>query len=926
MKTRMTLPLAVIAAGLCGLSQAVPTISLDRVQQRYPYSNCVDVDYTIAGMDNVDPLGYSVELQVTAQVGGEELSMTASNFLQLAWCDLPTSNGTWRVTWDATADGADFICASATFSARLVYDPVPLEEATYLIVNLSGGKDAASYPSRYVRGEAPSRQSFNHDVYKTDKLVLRRIKACTFPFGANKTATTIENDYFFSVFPVTQRQYQLVAGTNPSKFKDDDGDDLAMLRPVETLTLATATQNFHDKLSSKVTVLGSGVTAFGHPTSEQWECACRAGTSTTYYWGSSGDPYLDYGWFAKNSGGHTRAVGGKLPNAWGIFDMVGNASDWTTTPSGAHWVYRGANYTTTQASDAASTTSSIWPTYSSKDCISVRVIQNLVADPSQAASSVTPVEMAVSSFPNVKADLRAAPVRTVATLDELFPLAMNSSAAWAAGGASDGTSFVRVSAMAGSDAADSSTWLAYSTTDRAPVAGEGSDTWVPAVKGLFRVERILDGMVAGVGYFDMNETTELADRLSISSAVVTLSPSEIPYTGVARTLSSVSVSLTGWQLVEGRDFLLTYADNVFLGSATVFINGIGDYAGQIKRNYKIVPNLGEAVSQQEVASPLDLRLAAVRKIDTLGHLFPFAMNSSPDWVAGGDPLQTSFAHIIEMSGSHFDDPTTWEPGDMRVREAVPGEGLDSGWVPGVRGLYRIELVRGDAVVESGHFDMTETQGVPDKPSIADAEITVPDVAAFESSGAKLKGVSVVYGGRTLIEGIDYTLTYESNTVLGTATAYVTGLGTFSGQVTHQFEVVPATGEDMAEAEESGNLEITTNRLLVCNLSKSPVFTWNTCETFPTNFPSVWKIGGLPKSANALATFSLAPMADVDSAPDESCRMVLDVLPGGGVRKIRHVAAGLYQAKLTVSVDGVQLPGELTRVLRISGGGLMVILR
>ena len=61
------------------------------------------------------------------------------------------------------------------------------------------------------------------------------------------------------------------------------------------------------------------------PTEAQWEYACRAGSETAYSFGTSG--FGDYGWFLT---GGTEAVGKKLPNKWGLYDMHGNVNEWCT--------------------------------------------------------------------------------------------------------------------------------------------------------------------------------------------------------------------------------------------------------------------------------------------------------------------------------------------------------------------------------------------------------------------------------------------------------------------------------------------------------------------------------------------------------------------------------------------------------------------
>ncbi len=65
------------------------------------------------------------------------------------------------------------------------------------------------------------------------------------------------------------------------------------------------------------------------PTEAEWEYACRAGSKTQYYYGNDGKILAQYAWFKTNSAEKYHKVGQKKPNAWGLYDMIGNVAEWT---------------------------------------------------------------------------------------------------------------------------------------------------------------------------------------------------------------------------------------------------------------------------------------------------------------------------------------------------------------------------------------------------------------------------------------------------------------------------------------------------------------------------------------------------------------------------------------------------------------------
>ena len=125
----------------------------------------------------------------------------------------------------------------------------------------------------------------------------------------------ITKPFYLGKYPVTQGQWVAMLGYDYCHFKAWKG-------PVDNVNCQEC-QEFLDALSAKFPERGK----FQLPTEAQWEYACRAGSTTLFCCGDDPSKVGEYAWYRANAT-TTQPVGTKKPNAWGLYDMHGNVSEW----------------------------------------------------------------------------------------------------------------------------------------------------------------------------------------------------------------------------------------------------------------------------------------------------------------------------------------------------------------------------------------------------------------------------------------------------------------------------------------------------------------------------------------------------------------------------------------------------------------------
>src|SRR5579862_3251810 len=138
--------------------------------------------------------------------------------------------------------------------------------------------------------------------------------------------------FLMDKYPVTNEMYQKAQVPNPSHWQDSPK------QPVERVRWRDAKLYCNERsrleglkpcYNEKTPEWDCDYTADGYrlPTEAEWEYAARAGTTSPYEFGSS-DKAQQFAWIAANAEQKTHAVGQKKPNAWGLYDMYGNVSEW----------------------------------------------------------------------------------------------------------------------------------------------------------------------------------------------------------------------------------------------------------------------------------------------------------------------------------------------------------------------------------------------------------------------------------------------------------------------------------------------------------------------------------------------------------------------------------------------------------------------
>ena len=252
----------------------------------------------------------------------------------------------------------------------------------------------------------------------------------------------------------------------------------------------------------------------------------------------------------------------------------------------------------------------------------------------------------------------------------------------------------------------------------------------------------------------------IAKCTDISGADVTLAADEVVYTGDPVNVA-VSVKYNGQSLSENTDYELVYENNEEVGEATVRIQGIGLYMGEITRTFTIK-------EENDLAKIADIRLEKTKYEYTGSEIKPevtVTVDDEDEDLVEGQDYELVYEDNIEA-------------GEATVT------------IKGI-GKYEGEVVR-TFMIEQSYIDLSE------------ALVTLGQTS-YEYTGSEIKPeLTVTLDEENLTEDTDYKISYSNNIRVGQASVTVTGIGDYTGSITKNFTITEAPNKNTGSTNTGNN--------------------------------------------------------------------------------------------------------------------------
>lgn len=340
--------LSIVLVGCAVVAQAAGyEFSNVTLIQRWPWNQLVDVEFDVKQPAGRQSMRLGARLEVTATVGGVSTVLDAATLSDT----YVFGEGRKRLVWNPMTQFSGQDMKNVQLSFRTLEEDLPLG---YLVVKIADG-------SWWYKPLSFSNE-VNTTTYKTTHMAFRYIPATvsstwldmtggtdTVRVGSDGSRKTelgmndtdiirerqadirLTKGFFLGVFPLTRAQYVGLGYTDATasaipirqlSYERIRGDDSSAGWCFPT-NRAVDASSIIGRLRARTHL------DFDLPTDEQWEYACRAGSTGEYFFVESGnlqDRIREYAAFDREA-----AVGTKKPNAWGLYDLIGCCHQWTTT-------------------------------------------------------------------------------------------------------------------------------------------------------------------------------------------------------------------------------------------------------------------------------------------------------------------------------------------------------------------------------------------------------------------------------------------------------------------------------------------------------------------------------------------------------------------------------------------------------------------
>ncbi|MDE7168141.1 MAG: hypothetical protein K2O28_04755 [Clostridia bacterium] len=333
---------------------------------------------------------------------------------------------------------------------------------------------------------------------------------------------------------------------------------------------------------------------------------------------------------------------------------------------------------------------------------------------------------------------------------------------------------------------------------------------------------VLTGKGTYAGTKEVEFTINPAD---LSTAVITGLQLQYTFTG-SDIEPNITVTLDGKELVKNTDYLVTYADNLNVGPATLTVTGSKNYTGTLTDNFTIIKASISPATVTGINATYEYTTAAIEPAPavnwngillvkdtdyTVSYSANIELGTVTVTIAGLGNLNGTITKTFEIVQANISTATVT---GVNANYTFTGTDIEPTVTVALKGVtlqttdytvtYSDNVDKGTATITItgvGNYTGVATVNF----NIDEADITTATVtginASYEYTSTAITPTPVVtWNGTTLVKDTDYSVSYADNIALGTATVTITGIGNYTGTITETFEIEQA---DVTKATVTG---------------------------------------------------------------------------------------------------------------------------